>query len=338
MRLGYFGDGPWASRALDALSTQPDRFKVLFIVPRADTRDPELRRRADALGIPFLIQENVNDPAFIESIHAFAPDLLVSMSFNQILKAPILGAAPMGFVNCHAGALPFYRGRNPLNWALINGEKSFGVTVHHVDEGIDTGDIIRQDFVIIEQTDTYATLLEKAFSQCPITLLAALSDLEAGTARRIPQSSLHPVGFYCGKRRPGDEWINWEWSSDRIANFIRALTPPGPGARFLYEEGLFCILTARRIENSPIYLSTPGEVVGRPTEGVFVKTGDTTLLLTCAAPIDPKDKIGESFVPRWRIGTRLGGAAAQEGLELRKKIHELDSQIDALRSTERRSP
>lgn len=302
-------------------------------MPRYDTRDPELRRRAEKMGVPFFVCENVNDESFVETIRRMTPDILVSMSFNQILKDPILQTAPMGFINCHAGALPFYRGRNPLNWALINGEKNFGVTVHHIDEGIDTGDIIRQDFVDIAETDTYETLLEKAFAQCPLTLMAALSDLEAGAARRIPQSTLDPVGFYCGRRREGDEWIDWNWTSERIFNFIRALTPPGPGARCQPEGTPTRILGSRKIPQAPAYLATPGEVLGRTKDGVVVKTGDTTLLLTCAATLDPA---AQPFIPRWTIGTRLSIDPMTELTRLQERVHRLEQALETRSPAERR--
>lgn len=109
------------------------------------------------------------------------------MSFDQILKRGILAAAPLGVVNCHAGALPFYRGCNPINWAIINGETRFGVTVHAVDEGIDTGDVILQTFAPIGPDDTYADRLAAAHGLCADTLHEALVSIADGTARRTPR-------------------------------------------------------------------------------------------------------------------------------------------------------
>ena len=87
------------------------------------------------------------------------------MSFDQIFKSEIIYLSKHKIINCHAGKLPFYRGRNVLNWVLINDEE-FGITVHYVDEGIDTGDIILQKKFPISDQDNYKTLLEKSYRMC----------------------------------------------------------------------------------------------------------------------------------------------------------------------------
>lgn len=333
MRIGYFGDGPWASRALAQLAAEAERFAVGFITPRYDTQDPALKEWAERLRVPFLPCADVNSAAFREQIAALGCDILVSMSFNQILKKEIIGLAPRGFINCHAGALPFYRGRNPLNWALINGEEAFGVTVHYVDEGIDTGDIIIQDMVPIAAEDTYAALLEKAHDACARTLTQALGAIADGTAGRQAQAAIHPVGFYCGRRRAGDEWIDWQAPSRAIYDFIRALAAPGPGARTLSERGEIAILGARRIDKAPVYTATPGEVVGRSADGVVVKTGDCSLLLTAAAPVGADWMPGESGVPRWPIGMRLGLSPLAELHRLRRAVAAMESEMETLRAS-----
>lgn len=331
IKIGYFGDGPWASRALSQLAAEPSHFAIGFITPRFDTQDPALKEWAQKLGVPFLPCENVNDEAFIEKIASYGCDILVSMSFNQILRANIIAAAPLGFINCHAGALPFYRGRNPLNWALINGETEFGVTVHYVDEGIDTGDIILQHQVAIAPDDTYAALLEKAHGACAETLLQALLDISMGQVRVLPQADIHPVGFYCGRRREGDEWIDWQDSAQAIYDFIRALDVPGPGARTLSENGAFAILKARMIAGAPSYKACCGEVVGRTEEGVIVKTGDSTILVMQAAALDEKGALSTPFTPRWRIGTRLGLDPLREIHRLHQTVSALQKEMERLR-------
>ena len=184
MKVGYFADGPWSHKALEVI-TDSDLFDVVFIVPRFDTQDPVLKKWADRLEIPFLPTENVNSAEFIALIDGYKPDLLVSMSFNQILKTDIIAYAPKGFINCHAGALPFYRGRNPLNWVLINGENTFGITVHYVDEGIDTGDIIEQKYYPISTHDTYSSLLNLAVTECGQVLFSAMQKLSQNKVKRI---------------------------------------------------------------------------------------------------------------------------------------------------------
>jgi len=250
MKIGYFADGPWSHEAIQ-LITETNGLEVCYIVPRFDIQDPVLKEWASKLGIPFLPCENVNSPTFIENINAFDADLLVSMSFNQILKKEIISLAKNGFINCHAGALPFYRGRNPLNWAIINGEKQFGITVHYVDEGIDTGDIVEQRLFPIELTDNYATLLEKAVVECAKVLHSAIIKINCGKLVKQAQSDIHPVGTYFGIRTFGDELIDFNWSALRVHNFIRAISSPGPNARCFIGEQEYSIISSELIQGAP---------------------------------------------------------------------------------------
>lgn len=303
MRIGYFADGPWSHEAIKLISDTPD-LEIVFIVPRNDTRDPVLKEWAEKLRVPFLPHPNVNSSEFLESIKSFDADILVSMSFNQILKKEIISFPKLGFINCHAGALPFYRGRNPLNWALINGEQSFGITVHQVDEGIDTGDIIEQRLYPISLRDTYGTLLERAIYECANVLHSALIKIQSGTASITRQHDIHPVGTYFGMRTFGDEAVSFNWPARQFFNFVRAITRPGPYARCFLGNQEYAIEACELIKNSPSYIATVGEVVGRTTDGIVIKVGDKTVLVTSMAEINNGD--ATSFVtPKFKIGTRF---------------------------------
>ncbi|QWV95973.1 methionyl-tRNA formyltransferase [Geomonas nitrogeniifigens] len=305
MKLGYFGDGPWSHKALDRILENPE-LEVAFIVARYDKADPVLGQYAQRLGVPFYLHPDVNSSEFLGIAGAHCCDIYVSMSFNQILRKQILESVPHGFINCHAGALPFYRGRNILNWALINGESRFGVTVHYVDEGIDTGDIILQRFAEITDSDDYATLLDKAIDLCASILPDALSQIARGEQQRISQSSIHPVGFYCSQRRPGDEWIDWSLPSRNLHNFVRALTTPGPGARTIFNDKDLAVLRSELIVDAPLYYDRPGTVVGRDASGIVVKTGDATVRITKVADVASDGSLVNERTPAFRMGSVLG--------------------------------
>jgi methionyl-tRNA formyltransferase len=305
MRLGYFGDGPWSHRALERILTI-DELEVVFIVARFPGGDPVLEGHAERLGIPYYLHNDVNREAFIEMTGRHGADIYVSMSFDQIIRKRIMDSAPKGFINCHAGALPFYRGRNTLNWALINGEKRFGVTVHHMDDGIDTGDIIVQRFAEITDADDYASLLEKAVSLCSEILPEALLNIARGEELRVKQQSIDPLGFYCSRRKAGDEWIDWNGSSERIHNFIRALTSPGPAARTIAHGKKLAVIRSELVAGAPAYMDKPGRVVGRWDGGVIVKTGDTSIKITEVADLDGSDRICNSRAPGFAVGSFLG--------------------------------
>lgn len=282
MKIGYFADGPWAHKAIELLANDPD-IKIAFIVPRFDKQDPVLKDWAKQLRIPFLVCENVNKNSFLKQVSEFNCDLFVSMSFNQIIRNPLLEVPSLGFINCHAGALPFYRGRNPLNWALINGEKEFGITVHYIDEGIDTGDIIEQKMLPISQDDTYGTLLETAINNCGHVLFKAIKNLFNDQVRRIPQKTIHPVGTYFCQRKPGDEFIRFDWTSERVFNFVRALAYPGPLAKFRYGGVIYDIHSAKLIEDAPEYICIEGIVTNVNGSIITVKTLDSTIQLNVSA-------------------------------------------------------
>lgn len=305
MKIGYFGDGPWSHLALRRLH-KSNHATIAFIVARHKP-DPVLEGMAKKLGLPFYHPEQVNAPDFICGIKQHAADLFVSMSFDQILKRDIRDAAPLGFINCHAGALPFYRGRNILNWVLINGESRFGVTVHHVDDGIDTGDIIVQKFANIGPDDTYADLLERAYPLCAEAIYEAVTLLETVNPPRQRQSEIHPIGSYFGRRLPGDERIDWSWSSERLHNFVRAITLPGPGARCQAWGKEIAVLKTERIPDALAYIATCGEVIGRSGDHIIAKTGDSSIAIKRIAPINADGSLGEPITPRLPIGTRLIG-------------------------------
>lgn len=293
MIIGYFADGPWSHHALEKLLAREEN-KIAFICARYERPDPFLKALSEKLNIPFLCHSNVNDNDFLEHINSYSCDLFVSMSFNQIFHKRLLTMPVLGAINCHAGKLPFYRGRNVLNWVLINDENEFGVSVHYIDEGIDTGDIIRQECFPITDKDTYKTILERAYEACAQLLDIAIHDISTNKVKSRIQSEIHPLGFYCSGRVTGDEIINWNWSSRQIFNFVRAISYPGPLARTYKDEIELKISSVEFILNAPTYIGIPGSILAKDKNGFFVKTGDSYIkLLKWDGSI--KLKVGDRF-------------------------------------------
>lgn len=291
IKIGYFADGPWSHRAFEKIISNQD-IDVKFIVPRSDTKDETLQNFAFKYNIDYLYPVRINTVDFRDKASSYECDLFVSMSFNQIFKKKILEIPKHGVINCHAGKLPFYRGRNVLNWVLINDEKEFGITVHYVDEGIDTGDIINQITYPILEEDNYGTLLEKAFEGCADLLYTTLIEIKDGISKRIKQSTIHPVGFYCGGRGPGDENIDWNQSTKRVFNFIRSVCTPGPRATTSLNGKEIKINVSRIIENSPNYIGIPGQVLSKTEFGYLVKTKDSFIEILDITT-DAKIRIGD---------------------------------------------
>ena len=293
LRLGYFADGPWAHRALEMVARDPS-LQLAFLCVRYPQGDAHLEARARDLGVPLFKVKDVNAAEAMDGFAALGADIFVSMSFDQIFRRPIINLPRLRTINCHAGKLPFYRGRNVLNWVLINDEREFGITVHYVDEGIDTGDIILQRVFPISDEDRYETLLTRAHEGCAQVLYDALKTIQRGDIAAVPQRTIHPVGFYCGIRREGDERLDWAQPSRAIFNFVRAICPPGPAARTSLRGAPMRVLRVREIPGAPSYRGTVGEVVGRGDTGFVVKTLDSTIEVT-AFEYDGKVRIGDRF-------------------------------------------
>lgn len=293
MRIGFFGDGSWAHLALDLIEEDPS-LEPVFVCGRSTRIDHELQRRAQQAGLPFFTPKNVNGSAFIEMVKSTKCAILASMSYDQIFGREILGIPEFGTINCHAGRLPFYRGRNVLNWALINDEPSFGITVHYIDEGIDTGDIILQETFAITDFDDYKSLLNISVPACATLLHKALREISSGTASRIPQSTIHPVGTYCVKRVSGDEIVDWSLSSRAVFNLIRAVASPGPEALTYLRGHEIRIKSAELVNQAPTYVGIPGSVVGKNQEHLHVKCGDSTIRISVVSSND-LIRVGDRF-------------------------------------------
>lgn len=291
LRIGYFADGPWSHLAFEKI-IQDSRLELAFIIPRFDTQDETLKKYANKYNIDYFKCENVNSEDSIERIKSYNCDILVSMSFNQIFKDEIINLTPNKIINCHAGKLPFYRGRNILNWVLINDESEFGITVHYVDKGIDTGDIILQNTYPISDKDNYNSLLKVAFKECANILYDALLLFVNNKVNPISQNTIHNLGMYCGRRMEGDEIVDWNDSSRNVFNFIRSISDPGPQAQTALNGKLIKINSAKYFKKAPHYIGKPGQILSKTTEGYLVKTKDSFIEIL---EVDSKLRVGQQF-------------------------------------------
>jgi methionyl-tRNA formyltransferase len=272
--IGYFGDGPWSHGSINKLLSD-ETLEIAFVCARSDKIDQILKETSLKNGIEFFSHPRVNSPEFLSQLATFDCDLFVSMSYNQIFKKQIIDLPKNGIINCHAGKLPFYRGRNILNWVLINGEKEFGITTHFVDEGIDTGDIILQRAYPIKDTDDYSILLAKAYLECPEILYDSVKLIQRGSFEVKKQIEIDPIGLYCVRRISGDEHINWNQSSRDVFNFVRALSTPGPRARtFLSRQAIF-VDKVEMVPDARNFKGIPGAILSIEREGFSVKTNDS---------------------------------------------------------------
>jgi methionyl-tRNA formyltransferase len=170
-----------------------------------------------------------DDPREVQSqVESLAPDFLFSFYYRHMLPAGMLAAARRGAFNMHGSLLPKYRGRVPVNWAIIRGERETGATLHEMVEKPDAGRLVDQMAVPILPDDTAIDVFRKVTVASEIVLHRSLPRLVAGTARFTPQDL--SAGVYFGGPKPGDGRIDWTQPARRIHDLVRAVAPPYPGA------------------------------------------------------------------------------------------------------------
>lgn len=254
--------------------------------------------------LPCIAPADVNADGMVGRIRALAPDFLFSFYFRQMLAAPLLAVAPRGALNMHGSLLPKYRGRVPVNWAVLHGERETGATLHYMAAKPDAGDMVAQTAVPILPDDTAREVLDKVTVAAELTLDRALPALMAGTAPRVPLDLA--VGSYFGGRTPEDGRIDWSRPAAQIHNLVRAVAPPYPGATTSVAGRPARVLRTRVLEPSgeprpPRLLLADGRCV--------VECGGGGRLLVLALEVDGAAVTADEAARRCGSATpALGGA------------------------------
>lgn len=178
--------------------------------------------------IPVITPDNPNAPEVVEQIRALQPDFFFSFYYREMLKRELLEIPKLGALNMHGSLLPKYRGRVPVNWAIIHGETETGSTLHYMTEKPDNGDIVAQQAVPVLPNDTALEVFQKVTVAAEMALNNCLPDLLVGRAQAVKQDL--SKGAYFGGRKAEDGVIDWSQDVQAIHNLVRAVAPPYPGA------------------------------------------------------------------------------------------------------------
>jgi len=218
-------------RCLKALLSGGVAVPLVVTVPD-DTREKQWFASVAATAVDYdldvVAPADAHTPELIRRISELQPDFLFSFYYRSVLAAPLLRAARRGALNMHGSLLPRYRGRAPVNWAILRGERECGATLHYMVERVDAGDIVDSEAVPILLDDDAREVYAKVTVAAESVLTRSLPALIAGTAARRPQPIL--PGEYFGRRRPEDGRIDWSRPALEIHNLVRAVAPPFPGA------------------------------------------------------------------------------------------------------------
>ncbi len=279
-RILFFGYSEVGYTCLDLLLARGD--SVVGLITHEDNPHEKIWFKTPALaarerGIPVHTPASVNNPEWRERIAALRPDLILSVYYRHMIGTRILGMPPLGAFNIHGSLLPAYRGRAPINWAVLHGEPRLGMTLHRMVKDPDAGAIVDQEGIDIGPRDTAEQAFRKVLP-CARTLLSRqIEALLAGTAKETPQDEAKAT--YFGGRGPEDGRILWGQTSAQIFNLIRAVTDPYPGAFCEFDSARLMVWWAEPA--SPAVQGRrgrPGEVLS--LSPLVVATGDGALELT----------------------------------------------------------
>jgi len=279
-RFIVFAYHTFGARALAALLARGET--VVAVVTHADEPAEgdwfeSVAEIARAHGVPVLTPGSPNEADVIARLAALDADVILSVWYRRLLGDALLALPRVAALNLHGSLLPAYRGRAPLNWVLVNGEARTGVTLHHMTTEADAGDIVAQEPLDIHPDDTALTLYERMVKAGVDLLLQWYPAVLAGVAPRQPQD--HARATVVGRRRPDDGRVAWTWPARRIANMIRAVTHPFPGA-FVGDADRRLYLWEGAVDGG-VASAVAGTVVEVGADrGITVATGDGNLRVT----------------------------------------------------------
>ena len=255
--------------------------------PGEDIWFGSVAKRAKDYGLRVYTPTQINDSEWVEVIRACGPDILFSFYYRKLVSAKILAIPPRGCYNLHGSLLPRFRGRSPTNWAILLGEKKTGVTLHEMVVKADSGLIIGQKEVNIEENDDARAVLMKQVEATRVLLTKVYPLLVQGRAPTIVQDESLATKF--GGRRPEDGAIDWKQSAESIHNLVRAVAYPWPGAFSTLRRQKCMIWRTHRYRGPTLApMLKPGAVVSTTDQGVVVACGDGCLeVLQVQVPPEP---------------------------------------------------
>lgn len=312
MNIVFFGTSEFALMPLrailgsrhevSALVTQPDKKKGRKLV----MSPPPTKVLALTKGVPVYQPDDASGMESLEYLAKLKADLFVVVSFGQILKKEVLDIPKFCSINLHGSLLPKYRGAAPTNWAIINGDKSTGVTVIRMNEKMDEGDIMLKSEIPIEDEDTNITLSEK-LSELGAKLLLEAMDLIADKKEKLIKQD-GSKATYAAKLKKEDGLIDWNEPAIKIHNKTRGLIP-WPGAYTYMEGGILKMLNTEVVPPSDDGAGN-GEIVDIVrNKGIIVRTGSGSLAIKYLQIEGKKVMDADSFARGHRMvvkGYRFG--------------------------------
>lgn len=275
-----------AGHTITSVFTQPDkqrgRGKKVSFSP--------VKEAALSLGLPVMQPETLKDEAVTACIQEQHPDVIIVIAYGKILPKAILDIPRYGCINVHGSLLPAYRGAAPIQYAIRDGAAESGVTIMLLDEGMDTGAVLKKAAVLLDAKETTGTLFEKLSVLGADTLVSVLSSLPLYLASQTPQDESQAT--YTTKIGKEDACINWNDSAVVIERLIRTLDPH-PGAYTVYDEKRLKIWQADVAKGTG---AAPGTIIAVTKKSFTVQTGNDALVITSVQPESRKRMAASQFL------------------------------------------
>lgn len=284
MRIVFVGTVEFSRRALERLvEIDADIAGVCTLRDSAFNADHcDLSHVCEAHGIPWVYAPDINSEETLQWINDRQPEIVFCFGWSKLLRTRLLHLAPMGVVGFHPAALPANRGRHPIIWALALGLRETASTFFFMDEGADSGDILSQVAIPIDEGDDAAALYDK-ITTCALSQISSfVPQLAAGSVHRMAQE--HSQANTWRKRTKADGQIDWRMSARNIHNLVRALSNPYVGAHFLYRNEEIKVWRTELVLDVPQNVE-PGKVLEVTNEGVVVRCGEQGIRLSKTDPM-----------------------------------------------------
>ncbi len=276
MRIALIGQAAFGGDVLKGLLQRGHKVAGVFCPPDRGGKADPLKEAAQAAGVPVFQPAHMRDQEAYDQMVALKADLGVLAFVTDIVPPKVFDAPKLGSICYHPSILPKYRGASAINWAVINGETTTGLTIFWVDQGIDTGDILLQKKVEIGSAETTGEVyFNKLYPLGVEACLEAVDLVANGEAPRIPQ--VHSLATYdppCDEKVAG---LNWNRPARQVFNFIRGCDPQ-PGATTTFRGEKVKLYNARAPEDTRG--AAPGEIQEVTDQGLKVAVPGGAILIT----------------------------------------------------------
>jgi UDP-4-amino-4-deoxy-L-arabinose formyltransferase/UDP-glucuronic acid dehydrogenase (UDP-4-keto-hexauronic acid decarboxylating) len=286
MRIAILGRTRMLLTTAERLAAEGHRIVgVVACTPSPDYggTEADFQRLAETQGAPYYFTNSLNAAAAVQFLMAARPDIGVSAGWPSRVGAPTRDLFPFGVLNIHGGDLPKYRGNAPFAWAILNEEPRVGITVHLMDDGLDSGAVIAKAYVAVTDSTYIGDLYAALEREAPALFVKAVNGIKDGSLVPCPQEGRVLYGY---ARRPEDGRLRWSRAATDLHRLVRASSEPLAGAFAQFNGERLTIWRARvqresftDIDPLPTRLAVPGQVVGIDAGAVLIHCGAGTLVL-----------------------------------------------------------